>query len=305
MTPPSTVPELSIVVSVPGASSALTECLAAITQQSSGIQAEILVVPARARDAELVTERFPRCILVEPGEARCEPELLGRGVPKAGGRIVAITSARCVPDSEWVEQLMRRQADYHSAVGGPVELAKDAGLGGAAAYFATCVAYMPPMREGLGNVSSANASYKRPAILGQMSTIEARGFWELDVNDQLRAEMRSLWRDPTLSVTFRGPGSLGAFCAERTAYGRGLGQLRAWRSTRGKRIYYIVRSPAMPFIYGWRVARHVIRQKRHGTTFVLAAPLLWWFLICQVIGEFRGLIEGARRMSYSRANTHS
>jgi hypothetical protein len=292
MTLPSAAPELSIVVSVPDASSALTECLAAITQQISGIQAEILVVPAGARDAELVTERFPHCILVEPGEARCEPELLGRGVPKASGRIVAITSASCVPDSKWVAQIRHRQADYHTAVGGPVELAKEAGLGGAAAYFATCVAYMPPMMEGLGNVSSANASYKRAAILGQMSAIEERGFWELDVNDQLRAEMRSLWRDPALSVTFRRPGSVGAFCAERTAYGRGLGRLRAGRSTRRKRIYYIARSPAMPFIYGWRAARHVLRQKRYGTTFVLAAPLLWWFLVCQVVGEFRGLIEG-------------
>jgi hypothetical protein len=212
---------------------------------------------------------------------------------------VAITSARCVPGTEWVALIERRQADYHSAVGGPVELARDAGLVGVAAYFATCAAYMPPMIEGLGNVSSANASYKRAAILGQMSMIERRGFWELDVNDQLRAEMRSLWRDPVLSVTYRGPGSVGAFCAERTSYGRGLGQLRAGRSTRGKRTYYIARSPAMPFVYGWRAARYVIRQKRYGTTFMLAAPLLWWFLVCQVIGEFRGLIEGARRVPYS------
>jgi hypothetical protein len=292
------------VVSVPDASSALTECLAAITQQTSGIQAEILVVPASARDAELVTERFPHCIVVEPGEARCEPELLGCGVPKASGRIVALTSARCVPDSEWVAQIRRRQADYHSAVGGPVELARNAGLVGAAAYFAIYVAYMPPMLEGLGNVSSANASYKRAAILAQLSAIEGRGFWELDVNDQLRAEMRSLWRDPALSVTFRGPGSTSAFCAERIAYGRGLGQLRAGRSTRGKRMYYIARSPAMPFIYGWRAARHVIRQKRYGATFVLATPLLWWFLVCQVVGEFLGLIEGARRMPHPRANGH-
>jgi len=282
-------PELSIVVAAAHARQLVVECLKSIESQIGWRSIEVLVVTNSADDARIVRERFPAFTLVETPDARLVQNLWGAGVMRARGRIFALTAATCVPDAQWVEETLKAHTEYHSAIGGAVELAPNAGLLDSAMYFVRYTPCMLPFDEEHTAVPSENGSYKRAAIADQMNWIAANGFWEQNVNEHLRSQMRSLKANPRSIVYVKQSHTFGGFMRHQFVHGRLLGQARATRHAGIKRLLYLAASPAIPLIRLSRIIRPLLAKKRRVAPFFLSLPLIVWFLICGAIGEVAGM----------------
>lgn len=285
-------PELSIVVAALNASRTLPACLRALDAQINNRNVEVLVVTPDHHAAQLAQSQFPQFTLIENKGAQLIPELWGLGAARARGRIVAITIATCVPDAHWVESILRAHADGHAAVGGAIENARAASLVDWAVYFVRYTPFMLPFRAGPMEVPGDNGAYLRAAIADQMDWIAARGFWEAEVNAKLRRQGQSLWGDPSIVVYHQHSFDLGGFTRNRLEHARIFGQMRAAQSSAAKRAFYILSAPAIPFVFLARIARNLVRKKRHRARFVVALPLVAWFLLCWSLGEFWGLLRG-------------
>ena len=281
-------PELTIVVAAPTASSTLGECLDALAPQVRGRDIEVLVAAATAASAQLVRERFPQFTVIEAPASSLLPDLWGAGVARARGRILALTSSACTPDRGWVEVILEAHVEYHSAIGGTIDIASHSGLVAWALYFIRFSVFMPPLDAGPADVCADNGSYKRAAIADQLAWIGAHGFWDHEVNERLHAQMRSRWRDPHMLVTCT---QSAGDSQERFRIGHALGRLRAAQFDRRRRVLQLLKTPALPGVYLARIARTVFCARRHRMAFMLSLPIIAWHLIFWSAGQCLGLMQ--------------
>jgi len=279
-------PELTIVVAAPKASPTLGECLDALASQVRGRNIEVLVPAATAAGVQLVRERFPQFTVIAVPASSLLPDLWGAGVARARGRILALTSSSCTPDQGWVEVILQAHLEYHSAIGGTIDIASHSGLVAWALYFIRFSVFMPPLEAGPADVCADNGSYKRAAIADQLAWIDAHGFWDHEVNERLHAQMRSRWRDPHMLVTCKQ-----AAGGSRERFGHALGRLRAAQFDHRRRALQLLKTPALPGVYLARIARTVFRARRHRLAFVLSLPLIAWYLMCWSAGQSLGLVQ--------------
>ncbi|MEP7199453.1 MAG: hypothetical protein ABI874_06520 [Chloroflexota bacterium] len=285
-------PDLSIIIAASDASHAIADCLRALEPQVAARDVELCVVASDAADARIVREQFPRVTLIASEPSRLIPELWGLGVARAQGRIIALTVATCVPDAQWVAEILRAHGEYHTAIGGAIENAPGGSLVDWAVYFVRYTPYMQPLTVGPLEVPGDNGTYKRAAIADQMEWIAQHGFWEREVNERLRAQMRSLWGDPRIVVYCQKPFTFGGFTRQRFAHGVIFGRMRAAKLTRRQRLIRIATAPAIPLVFLARITRNVFRKKRNRAQFIISLPLTIWFLLCWATGEFVGLVRG-------------
>jgi hypothetical protein len=283
-------PVLTIVVAAAGAKLSLRKCLEALAVQVGGRAIEVLVVTPGVDDARLVREQFPQFTWIDAPRSTLLPDLWSVGVARARGRVLALTAGSCIPDHQWVDAILQAHAEYHSAIGGIIDIAPGAGLGDWALYFIRYSAFMPPLDAGPADVCADNGSYKRAAIADQLGWITAHGFWDHEVNERLHSQMRSRWRDPRILVTCTRP-SCGT-ALERFRTGRALGRLRAAQYDSRRRALQLLKTPALPAVYLGRIARTVLRAKSHRGAFARSMPLTAWYLICWAVGQAVGLTEG-------------
>jgi len=284
-------PELSIVIAAPESRPTLAECLTEIARQTEHLPFETLVVTNVPDDARFVREKFPQMIVIEAERSSLIPELWGKGASAARGRIIALTTSSCIPAKSWVAEILRAHQEPHTAIGGAIENSPDAGLIDWAIYFVRYTSYMLPFRAGPMQVPGDNGSYKRDAIAGQMEWIGAQGFWEAEVNARLKSQNQTLWGDPRIIVYHKRAFTLGGFSRQRFSHGRIFGRMRAQKSVPSRRIFYILTSPAIPFVFLARILRNMLVKRRHWFRFILSLPLILWFLFCWSLGELAGLIS--------------
>ena len=284
--------ELSIVIAASDSQRAIAECLGALQPQLAGCASEIFIVGASSEAARPTHERFPQITWIPASGEALTPARWSLGAARARGRIIAFTISTCVPDANWVAEILRAHADRHAAIGGAIESAPGAGLVDWAVCFVRYTPFMLPFPAGPGEVPGDNGSYKRDALADQMPWIEAHGFWEQAINANLRRQERSLWQDPRIIVYCKKPFTLAGFSRQRYEHGRVFGRMRSARSSGPKRLFYLLSSPAIPLVYLARITRGVVRKKRHRASFALSLPITIWFLSCWSAGEFLGLLRG-------------
>ncbi|MDE3091303.1 MAG: hypothetical protein KGJ80_18200, partial [Chloroflexota bacterium] len=196
-----------------------------------------------------------------------------------------------IPAKNWVAEILRAHQEPHAAIGGAIENARDANLVDWAVYFVRYTSYMLPFRAGPMQVPGDNGTYKRDALAGQMEWIRAKGFWEAGVNARLKAQSQTLWGDPSIVVYHKRAFTFRGFSRQRFVHGRIFGRMRAQESAPARRAYYLLTSPAIPFVFLARILRNMLVKRTHWLRFVLSLPLVLWFLLCWSIGEFVGLIS--------------
>ncbi len=289
---PTQTVELSIIVAASNSQRTLPECLTTVQKQIDSDSVELMVA-ANPADARLVREKFPDVRIIESERPRLIPELWGRAIAQARGRVIALTVASCIPDARWVEQILRAHQNDYAAVGGAIESAAGANLVDWAVYFVRYTPFMLPFQAGpVIEVPGDNGSYKRDAIKEQMAAIAARGFWETEINARLRAQKQTLWRNPRVIVYHKKSFTFAGFTRQRFEHGRIFGRTRAAHSSLAKRAFYILASPAIPFAFLARILRNLARRRRHLLPFVISFPLTFWFLLCWAAGELLGLLGG-------------
>jgi hypothetical protein len=217
-------------------------------------------------------------------------------VAQATGDIVALTIPACVAGPEWIARVVEAHRSPHAGIGGAIDLAPGAGLTTAAIFFVRYTSYMQPFSEGpVTDVPGDNGSYKRAAIAAHLPSIEARGFWETEINARLRETGKTLWMDPGLGVTFEGGYSVAGFSRQRYRHGLVFGREKAARLGAEPRALHVLAAPLVPPLMLARIVSTLLRKRRHLGRFAVALPLVSWFLVCWAAGEAAGLASSPAR----------
>lgn len=117
---------VSIIVPAYNAAATLAECLQACLDQTHPATEVILVDDGSTDDTATVARSFPVTYIRQ--ENRGPAAARNHGARVARGEILAFTDADCVPDSDWIESLLRGFDSGTVAVGGTYGIRNDSSL---------------------------------------------------------------------------------------------------------------------------------------------------------------------------------
>lgn len=310
-------PAISVVVAVEGNGAdipgrdSLETCLAALESQA-GDDAEVLAIVSSRPGTGLgaLRERFPRVLWFEVSDAEVSeaenrgsegtgaslvPHLWARGIGCARGDLVAVTTSRFVPGSDWLLRMaeaFERGAgqDQVAAVGGVI-LPPESGGSADWAVFLLRYSATLGVREELrvDDVSADNACYRRDCFDYHPNCLED-GFWEPELHRELRAAGRELRLVPSLRVRFASSPPPLRFCIERFRHGRRYGTDRL----AGRPALAALATAAgvlVPFVLGLRIARRAALH--HPWRLLQSSPYLIVFLLAWSLGEMSGYLGAA------------
>jgi hypothetical protein len=288
-----TAADLSVVVASVNGLPYLDECLAALAERAP----EAAVIVADSTDEQTrahLRERWPAVKLLSFEEQKTVPELRAAGVFAAETPCVALIEDHCVVQDSWARRLVERHAEGHPVVGGAVRNAATERLRDWAAFFCEYSEHMEPVPNGpVEALPGMNVSYDR-AALAEIEPLLREGRWETWLHAHLRSRGFELYADPELTILHDKDFGFREFVSQRWHYSRSYAGMRnaelGW-----KRVLYALGSPLLvPLIYG-RIARNVLRRRRHRRELVLATPLILLYLCVWSAGEAIGYAFGGGR----------
>jgi hypothetical protein len=267
----------------------LEECLAALAPQHDE-STEILVVATREPSAEL-TMRFPRVRWFEAASDRLIPHLWGLGIAQSRGEVIAITTSHFIPAPDWVAVVRQAHARLEApAIGGRIEPSRSGSAVDWATFFLRYSFYLRYDHEqDAPDLAGDNASYKR-AALANCPDLPGKGFWELDLHKQLRAEGRRLVFVPEMRVTQRRSFGFAPFLRQRFLHGTHFGRSRFRGRAAWLRAVGVLASPLIPVVFLSKIVGRVARSGRDYWPFFRALPVLICFLLAWSLGETVGYL---------------
>lgn len=284
---------MSVVVASNNARASIRECLAVLVGHGRSNDVDIFVVDnSRDGTAKIVKDDFPDVKLIVAPPSALIPELWGLGIRESRGKLIAITTAHCVPARDWVSAMLEAHEGAAAAVGGAIESAESAGLVDWAVYFSRYSQYMLPFERGfVREIAGDNAAYKREHI-DRCPGAWRNGFWEPAVHAELRKAGLQLLLAPSVVVSHRRSFGLWGFVTQRFWHGIHFGRDRAARLRWPRRALYIALSPAIPLVFLVRIARQIFGKRRHRTKLIQSLPVLVLFLLAWSCGELLGYLRG-------------
>jgi len=286
-------PELSVVVASVNGFPYLGACLDALTVRCP--EAEIVVADATDEETRRqVRERWPDVRLVSFDAPRTIPELRAAGIGAARAPYVALIEDHCVVREGWAARILAEHRAGRSVVGGPIRNAATRRLRDWAAFLCEYSEHMEPIPEGPARaLPGMNVSYDRRALEAMAELLRA-GRWETWLHEHLRRSGFELWADPDLAIEHDKDFDFREFVAQRYHYARSYAGMRnaelGW-----KRPLYALGSPLLvPLVYS-RIARNVLRRRRHRGTLLAATPLVLAYLSVWAFGEAVGYAFGGGR----------
>jgi len=260
-------PAVSIVVASNGAPGSVEACLAALHGQVD--EAEVIV---RERPGALV------------------PELWRDGIDAAVGGVVALTISPMRPAPDWVDRIRERLAE-DEVVAGAIDPGDGLRIVDWAEYFCRYARDMRPFeRRENPDIPGDNCAYRRE-LLERTRHLYRDGFWEPEVNRELRAQGVRLWHDPAVVVHQGRSAGFGAFLRQRLVHGRAYGHQRGSRFGRGRNAAGVVLAAVVPLVLVARTAHEVFARGRYRTRFAVALPVLLAFDVAWAGGEALGHLD--------------
>jgi hypothetical protein len=218
------------------------------------------------------------------------PELWEAGIGESTGEIIAVTTAHCIPDKDWVRAILKAHEQPYPGIGGAIEGGEDIRLVDWAIYFCRYTSYMPPFPPGVVvEIPGDNASYKRWA-LDRCADARRNGFWEPEIHAVLRQDGHQLFMDPSIMVYHQKSFEILGFMRQRFHHGRHFGESRTDHFSPLRRSFYAASAPLIPLIFLSRITRQVFTRRRHSREFLLSLPLLLLFLLSWSAGEWCGYV---------------
>lgn len=222
------------------------------------------------------------------------PQLWAEGIRAASGDKVALTTAQCVPEHDWVERLASHDLAGLAGCGGAIANDPAARPRDWAMYLLRYFSYAPPVRAGLvAEIAADNALYRRADILEHADLLE-KGFWEPSFHARFRADGKGLALDPALVVVHRNRYTGRQFFRQRRDHGRAFGLARAEQVPPWKRMLLITLSPLLPLLFLSKIARSVASRREYRRQFLTSLPWLLYFLTAWGWGEVQGYIAAGR-----------
>jgi hypothetical protein len=268
----------------------LEACLASLLPQCSAHQAELIV--ARAGTVVALEAAYPSVTFVEAPAGVALPALRAAGMAVADGDVVALTEDHCVVAPDWLGQMLAAQAAGADVVGGVMENSRRDRAIDWAAYFAEYGTYISAAPAGdLQQVTAANVAYGR-SVVGDVIAAAREGHWEKVAHDRLFARGRTVAFLATAAVYQNRSHRFADFCRDRFAHGRDYAMERLAEEGTGRRWFYLIGAPLLPFLLTGRIARAAGR--RQLGPFVRALPYTFLFLAAWSAGEAAGYLRGPR-----------
>lgn len=286
---------ISVVVASHNARTSIRDCLSALLAQRSDGNAEVVLVDNSSDGtAELVRAEFPSVHLRQAARSALVPQLWEIGIRETHGDIVALTTAHCVPQRDWLRRIQESHEDAAPAIGGAIENDPAAGVVDWAVYFCRYSRYMLPFPSGfVSEIPGDNASYKRAAI-ERFPQTWAGGFWESAVHAEFRRAGLPLLLSPSIVVHHRRSYGFFGFLRQRCQHGMQYGRSMSARLGPGGRVLRIMLTPVVPLLLLFRIAGEVRRRGRHGDKLLMSSPILVAFLLSWTAGELVGCLRGPR-----------
>ncbi len=286
---------LSVLVTARGEKAHLARCLDAVLAQPEPAE----VVVADGSPEPFAAGGDPRLRVIHLPGARSVPELRWTALRATSGHVVAAVEHRCVPDPGWCATLLAAHAAHPeaAAIGGPVRLARGAGVVDVAVYLVEYGLFAPPLPEAEAHdLSGANLSWKREALEAHGDLLDA-GAWETLIHARFRRDGRPI-RLSSAGVTFHNAMSFGTALAQRFHYGRGYAADRLAGAGPGRRLLYGVATLLLPGLLLARLAR-AARRGHLVADLLRSLPVTCVLIASWSAGEATGYLFGpprARRM---------
>lgn len=287
-------PEMSVVIaSVNGLPYPLS-CLEALEGQTGGVTSEVIVADCTGpATIAAIRERFPGVDVLAFDEPKSVPWLRAQGIGAARGRLVAVTEDHCVPDPDWLEQLVltQRRTGW-AAVGGGVRNASRDRLVDWAVFFCEYSQHMDPVEEGPSDfIPGMNVAYDMDA-LADLRPVFAQGLWENFVHDQLREHGHVCGLSPSIRVGHQKYFTVPMFLSERFHYSRSFAGMRVAGAGPVTRMKWAVLSMGLTPLLLARLTRNVLTKKTDVGWYVRSLPLVAVFTVAWSVGEFWGYLTG-------------
>ena len=227
-------PKISVIIPVRNEASKIERCLEAVLSQSLKPY-EVIVVDGHSNDETVERAlRFPVKILYEDYHTRggaCQV-----GVEDAQGEYVAFTDADCIPDIDWLANLIKEFDDGIVGVGGGIKnvgkglwfesisLAADTFLGSADSiqgrYFKT--------KRWVRSISGSNSMYKKTALdrIGGFNT-NLSGREDAEINRRLQESGKLLYT-PSAFIKHDHRRGLKEYSKQMYLYGSQVRESKVW-----------------------------------------------------------------------------
>jgi GT2 family glycosyltransferase len=285
-----TEPALSVVVASVNGFPYLGRCLDALRERCP--QAEVIVADwTDEASRERIRREWPEVRLISLDEPTPVPRLRAVGIAQARAPYVAVIEDHCVVEDGWAGRVLEAHRAGHPVVGGSIRNVADRRVRDWAAFLCEYSEHMEPAPGGaVPSLPGMNVSYSREAVAA-MGDFLRRGMWETWLHPHLVACGFQLYCDPAAVVGHDKDFGVREFLGQRYHYARAYAGMRnaelGW-----KRALYCLGSPLLVPLVSYRIARNVLRRRRHRRELLLAAPLVFRYIAAWTAGEAVGYALG-------------
>lgn len=216
------------------------------------------------------------------------PHLWRDGIRAARSPAVAVTTAHCIPDGQWVERLLATSLADAAGVGGIFDNDPAADARAWAIFMQRYAVYSPPQAaRAVHEIAADNAVYRRDDIVRHADLLD-HGFWEPSFHARFRAAGDALRIDPGLRVFHHNRYAPGEYLRQRSGHGREFGLARARRLAWPMRVALLALSPVLPLVFLRKLIAGARRSPQCRPHVARAFPWLCLFLAGWGWGEARG-----------------
>jgi len=275
-------PAVSVaVVAICGADH-LMRCLAALAVQNDAPAFETVVAyDPSLQGMDEVARHYPEVRMSANQGQRTPLELASRALQNSRGEVVLLTEDHCIPDADWIRNLLGALEDGCAAVGGVVQPDEQASATDWAFYFVDFFRYADPVVDGPSpTLTVCNVAYRR-LDLEKIDPSWKDFFHETSVNDELRSHFGPLKLYAGARVTMRRHVRFIDAVRERYAFGRLFGCTRMQRTSQPLRLVYTLGAPLLPgLLLGRMVHKSLtdasLRTQLARSILPLSAMVLAW-----------------------------
>jgi hypothetical protein len=284
---------LSVVAASTSSAQELDAFLSRVLPQAKDAGAEVIIVDSTEdRCLEEIRSRHPAATILTLSHGSSLPLLWGAGVARTRGRVIAVTETSCIPHHNWVQAILRAHESPYPVIGGAVEMDGARSLVDWAVYFCEYGQFMGPAAQGVvSEVPGNNVSFKSKMVNRGREFVE-NGFWKTYWCLQLQAEGVQLYSVPTIIVHYGKSYRLGPFIIRRFHHGRCFAGMRITRISPIRRLWYVVGSPFLPFLFLGRSIAAILPKKRHMGKFAVCLPIVVLAILSWSLGELCGYLAG-------------
>jgi GT2 family glycosyltransferase len=284
-------PEVSVIVPSVSGTSAILECLAALGEQDGAPAAEVVIVDRAGEETrEAIRRRFPSARLLAMPAHTPLPEMRGRGVAEARGRMIAVLGEHLRPAPSWLRAIAEAAREGRDAIGGPIESGRLAGAAEWAFYLSEYGPFIPPLGATAAPAGS-NCAYRRTA-LDRVGALGGAPLWDADLVARLAVAGVAVTAVPGLRARSEKRTATRRLLAQRYHCSRTWGARRRAGWPWWRRLGFLIAAPLIAPVVLVRTMRTVLHKRAHRRELARALPLLAAVAVAWAAGEAMGVLCG-------------